>query len=464
MLLSTSRSPDVPDELRRRGALIKAILAAHQKKHRLSVEDREWKKLARPEQLPPEGDWFVWLVVAGRGFGKTRSGAEWITEQALLYPKTVWAVIGATWRDTQDVPLKAVRAALKGTEHRFNASDLHFYLPNGSEIIGYSADRPDRLRGANLSGAWCDELCHFQRVSQLWYEALVPAVRIGERPRILVTTTPRPTPLIKELMSRDDGSVRVVRGSTWDNAANLSEAALEELRRRYEGTRIGRQELHGELLETAENALWNPTLVEAAQWVGHLDPADIQQTVVAVDPSGSATGDATGIVTVVLGRDNIIYVMSDATCKGSPEYRYEQACLTAARSDAGIILYEAAYGGDNIAHGLRSAWHHLEQAGKVSQMIPALKASPTKSSKADRAHPVVALYEQTATGNRRVAHCGGLSELEDEMVQWEPGSSWSPNRIDALVHGVRYLARLGSAHTAVSSFAGMPNLAPIPLG
>lgn len=446
--------------LRERGAVIKALLAAQEKKRR-HVPPREWLSLARPEQLPPAGDWSVWIVMAGRGFGKTRSGAEWVVGQALECPGTTWAVIGATWRDTQDVPLRAVRAALHESKYRYNASDLHFYLANGSEIIGYSADRPDRLRGANLAGAWCDELSHFQRAAQLWDEALVPAVRIGESPRILVTTTPRPVPLIKDLVSRDDGSVVVVRGSTWDNAANLSQAALSELKRRYEGTRIGRQELHGELLTDAENALWNRELVDAAQW---LKPVPVLvQTIVAVDPSGSATGDATGIVTAGVDAGGVVYVLADDTCNGSPEHRYEQVCRAAARSGAGIILYEAAYGGDNIAHGLRATWKHLSSTAAVQEMMPMLKPSPTKSSKADRAHPVVALYEQTAAGTPRIRHGHALPELEDEMVQWEPGCGWSPNRLDAMVHGVRYLAGPGFAQASLDTFLGFPDLPALPI-
>jgi phage terminase large subunit-like protein len=375
----------------------------------------------------------------------------------------MWAVIAPVWRDTKDVPMAAVEKVLQENkiDYRYNKSDLHFYLPNGSEIVGYSADKPDRIRGSNLSGAWLDELAAFQRANELWYEALMPAVRIGKRPLILVTTTPRPTPLIKELVDRDDGSVVVVRGSTFDNAANLSPAALDELRRRYEGTRIGRQELYGELLMDAEFALWNRDLIEAVQSTTPL-PA-LMRTIVSVDPSGSADGDATGIVTAAVDRAGVIHILADDTCGGAPQHRYEQVCLAASRAGAGTIVYEAAYGGDNIAHGIKSAWESMANAGRVDQMVPLLKPSPTKQSKADRAHPVVALYEQTAAGMKRISHARPLPELEDEMVQWEPGCGWSPNRIDAMVHAVRFLAPQ-TRSSRISTSVGLPDLPSLPIG
>lgn len=402
-------------------------------------------------------------MLAGRGFGKTRSGSEWIADQALSNPKTSWAVIAPVWRDTKDVPMAAVEKVLQANKikYRYNKSELHFYLPNGSEIIGYSADKPDRIRGANLSGGWLDELAAFQRANELWYEALMPAVRIGKRPLILVTTTPRPTPLIKELVDRNDGSVVVVRGSTFDNAANLSPAALAELKRRYEGTRIGRQELYGELLMDAEFALWNRELVEAAQTTKPVP--QLMRTIVSVDPSGSAGGDATGIITAGIDRAGIIYILADDTCNGTPDYRYKQVCKAAARAGAGTILYEGAYGGDNVAHGIRLSWKDLQDRGEVEGPLPLLKVSPTKSSKADRAHPVVALYEQTANGIVKIQHPVPLPELEDELVQWEPSASWSPNHMDALVHAVRFLAPHMVASRLQSPLA-LPSLPSLPIG
>ena len=435
------------EALLKRKALIERILAARRRKN---PPPASWRDLARPEQLPPPGFWHIWFIMAGRGFGKTRSGSEWIVDQALAQPKTKWAVVSPTWSDCETVPMAAIIEVLDRlkVEYVYNRSKLRITLGNGATISGYSAEKPDRLRGPNFSGAWCDELAAYKGaknpksgeakgVEYLWHECLIPGVRIGEHPRILVTTTPKPVPLIKELTTRKDGSVVVARGSTFDNSANLSPAVLAELKHRYDGTRRGRQELYGELLLDAEFALWNRDMIDACQAVA--PTPQLMRTIVAVDPSGSAEGDATGIITAAIDFSGVIHVLADDTCNGSPQYRYEQVCLAAQRAGAGTIVYEGAYGGDNIAHGIKSTWDSLVLAGRVEGLLPLLKVSPTKTSKADRAHPVVALYEQTEQGLIRIRHARPLSELEDEMVQWEMTSDWSPNRMDALVHAVRFL-------------------------
>lgn len=433
-------------ELLARKALIEKILAKRRIK---DPPPTPWRELARPEQLMPPGLWHIWFIMAGRGFGKTRSGSEWIVDEALKQPKTKWAVVSPTWSDCETVPMAAIISVLERlkVECTYNISKLRITLPNGSVIAGYSAEKPDRLRGPNFSGAWCDELAAYKStktktgetkgVDYLWHECLIPGVRIGESPRILVTTTPKPVPLIKELTGRKDGSVVVARGSTFDNAANLSPAVLAELKHRYDGTRRGRQELYGELLLDAEFALWTRDMIEACQAVG--PTPDLMRTIVSVDPSGSAEGDATGIVTAGIDSTGVIHVLADDTCNGSPQHRYEQVCLAASRAGAGTIVYEGAYGGDNIAHGIKSTWDSLVSAGRIEGLLPLLKVSPTKTSKADRAHPVVALYEQTEKGIVRIRHARQLEGLEDEMVQWEMTSDWSPNRMDALVHAVRFL-------------------------
>lgn len=436
---SAGDDPDLA-ELYRRRELIQKILAARKRKE--TARAYEWRGDARPKQLPPEGDdWHVWLITAGRGFGKSWTGSGWITESALTAPGTVWGAIGATVRDTRDVPIRAIRARLDAIKcnYTYNKTDLQIFLPNGSEIIGYSADNPDRIRGANLAGAWCDELAHFRYADTLWTDALVPAVRIGEHPRIVVTTTPRPTKLMKGFLARDDGSVVVVRGSTFENEANLSKAALAELKRRYDGTRIGRQELYGELLEGAEHALWTEALIEAVQATGPIPP--MARTIVAVDPSGSAEGDATGIVVLGIDAQGVIYVLADYTTGGQAQHRYEAMCTAANRHGAGTILYEREFGGDNIAHGVQLTWQSMLASGKVTGLCPMLEPCGTKGKgKRDRAQPVVALYEQHAQGYPRIVHASVFPKLEDEMIQWEPDCGWSPNAMDSLVHGVRELA------------------------
>lgn len=453
-------------DLHERGLIIKRLIAAQERKHQLVKPPRKWFTIARPNQLEPVGDHNIWVILTGRGWGKSRTGAEWIVTEIEKQPGYTFGIIGPTRQDTKDTPIEAFIKALRdagyvrGRDYKYHETELHFRFSNGTEVMGFSAEKPDRIRGKNLAGAWCDELAFFPYLDDLWNKTLAPAVRIGEHPRILVTTTPRAIPTLKRILERDDAVV--VRGSTFENAANLSEVALSTLRKNYEGTRLGRQELYGELLEDAENALWTRELIEAAQWFKPLP--ELVRTIVSVDPSGSATGDATGICVAGVDAEQIIYVLDDFTCKGSPEKRYEHACLAAVKYEAGTILYEGAYGGDNVAHGLRSAWSHLVNMGRIDGPMPMLTVSPTKTSKQDRAHPVVALYEQTAGGQIRIRHVKALPELEDEMVQWEPPQktqdgkkkvSWSPNRMDALVHAVRFLASKNLAPMVLRSPLGM---------
>jgi phage terminase large subunit-like protein len=226
--------------------------------------DSAWRREARQQQLPPDGDWFVWLIMAGRGWGKTRTGAEWLARQAQTNPGD-YAVIARSSQDCRETCLEGHSGLLRALGLRFGSPEYNratgqIRLPNGSSIYAYSAERPERVRGPNLSGAWCDEMAVW-RYPQTWTETLLPALRI-DRPQVVVTTTPRPIPLLREMIERDDGSVVVTRGATFDNEANLSSQALAELRRRYEGTRIGRQELMGELIDDVEGALWNRAMLE----------------------------------------------------------------------------------------------------------------------------------------------------------------------------------------------------------
>ena len=221
---------------------------------------------ARAAQRPPDGDWFVWLVMSGRGWGKTRAGAEWLAHQARTHPNGQYGVIGRTTEQCRETCIEGESGLLKAlgyviTSREYNRTTGEIKLPNETVIYAYSAENPESLRGPNLSGAWCDELAawHYE---ETWTEGLMPALRIG-RPRVLVTTTPRKTKLVRELVSRDDGSVVMTRGATFDNIMNLSPSAIVELRRRYEGTRLGKQELYGELLEDVPGALWNAANIEA---------------------------------------------------------------------------------------------------------------------------------------------------------------------------------------------------------
>lgn len=229
-----------------------------------------WEREARAEQMPPAGEWFVWLIMAGRGWGKTRTGAEWLGRLAQTTAGRHFAVVARSTQDCRETCIEGPSGLLGALglsidSPQYNRTTGEIRLANGSVIHAYSAERPDRLRGPNFSGAWCDELCSW-RYPQTWTEGLMPALRIGD-PRVVVTTTPKRTSLLKDLLARDDGSVTVTRGATFDNAANLSPAALAELRLRYEGTQLGRQELYGELFEAIDGALWTLDTIETSRGV-----------------------------------------------------------------------------------------------------------------------------------------------------------------------------------------------------
>ena len=394
---------------------------------------RPWHKSARPDQLiPREGEHSVHLYLAGRGWGKSATGSNWLAEQAATNPDTEWAVIAPTWRDCRKVCIEGqsgiLRALLPGELDSCNASDLTVRLTNGSKIYGYSADRPDRLRGANLSGAWLDELAAMVHAEDLWGEALMPALRIGERPQVVVTTTPRPIPLLRELLARDDGSVRVVRGKTYDNAENLSKVALAELKARYEGTRMGRQELEGELLDDVEGALWNHDMLEETR----VDKAPaLVRIIVGVDPATTSgeKSDYTGIVVAGRSADGHLYVLEDATMKGSPRSCMSRAveCYRNWRADR--IVAEVNNGGDYIENLLRT----------VDPNVPYKSVRATRG-KIVRAEPISALWEQ---GRGHIV--GVLPKLEDQMCAFTPDTAESPDNLDALVWAATELSVGNSA-------------------
>jgi phage terminase large subunit-like protein len=344
-------------------ALLKARrdrLAAMQRQiaSQAPARPRPWHSEARPSQLPPAGDdWNIWLVLAGRGFGKTRLAAEWLAEQAATHPDMEFAIVAPTWRDCRKVciegPSGLLKALLPGELDSVNASDLTVRLTNGSKIYGYSSDGYERLRGSNLAGAWVDEAAVMPAVSDMFADALMPALRIGENPRIVITTTPRPIPLLKELVAREDGSVAVVRGSTWDNAANLSRTALTELRARYEGTRTGRQELEGELLEDIEGALWSREMIEDGRV---LKAPTLARIVVGVDPAVTSgeKSDSTGIVVAGRSTDGHLYILEDATMKGTPDQCMRKVADAYKRWHADRVVGEVNNGGDYIGTVLHS--------------------------------------------------------------------------------------------------------------
>lgn len=372
--------------------------------------------------------------MCGRGWGKTWVGSNWIIEQALSQPGSVWAVVAPTFRDVRATCFEGpsgIRKSLEpGIEDQWRRNELRLDLINGSIIYGFSADQPERLRGTNLSGAWCDELGSW-RYPEAWYEGLIPALRIGEHPRVVVTTTPRPTKLVKELYQRRDGTVHVTRAATWENAKNLSATALEEMRARYEGTRLGRQELEGELLEDLEGALWRRSDIDAARIKPNEVP-DLTRIVVAIDPAVTSEEDSDETGIIVAGEDGRGhgYILADLSLMGTPEQCMRRAVGAYHHYAADCIVAEVNNGGDYLGAVLRAA----------DPNVP-YRTVRASRGKAIRAEPVSALAEQ-----HRLHHVGSFPELEDQMCNLTPGVSNGPDdRVDAAVWAVMELRGLSTS-------------------
>ena len=381
-----------------------------------------WKnKLARKEQLPPDGDWNIWLAMAGRGFGKTRLGAEEIAWQAIVQPATRWAVVAPTFSDARDTCAEGesgIVAVLQRYQMlaNYNRSIGEILLKNGSRIKLFSADNPERFRGPQHHGAWCDELGAW-RYQDAW-DQLQFGLRLGKKPRVIVTTTPRSTALIRMLAGRTDGSVVITRGSTFDNAKNLAPSALMELQARYNGTRLGRQELYGEILDDIEGALWTRGLIDRTRIATAPTMARI---VVSVDPAvtNSEKSDETGIVVVGSTADGQGYVLGDYSFRGSPLQWATRAVELFDQYKADAVLVEVNQGGDMVGAVLK-------------QVRPTLPIREVRAhvGKKLRAEPVAAMYEQG-----RIHHIGEFAELEDQMCTWTVDEPNSPDRIDAMVQG-----------------------------
>lgn len=393
-----------------------------------------WELWARPAQLPPPGSWRIWLILAGRGFGKTRSGAEWVRSEVESGRAGRIALVGATAADVRDTMIEGESGLLRvfpaATRPRYEPSKRRVTFHNGSIATTYSADEPDRLRGPNHDLAWADEVAAW-RYPEAW-DQLMFGLRIGDHPRCVATTTPRPTRLIRTLADRPDCTV--TGGSTYDNAANLSAAFLDEMRQRYEGTRLGRQELEAELLLDADGALWNRDMIEQSRAVQV--PA-MRRIVVAIDPAVTSTAesDETGIIVAGISEAGEGYVLEDRSMKGSPA-EWAAAAVTAFHvHSADRIVAEANQGGDMISHTIRT----------VDPAVP-VKLVRASRGKRTRAEPVAALYEQS-----RVHHAGMFAELEDQLCTWTPDQG-SPDRLDALVWALTELMLSSRQPEAVIPF------------
>lgn len=377
----------------------------------------DWPFWARPKQLPPPGDWRVWLIRSGRGFGKTRTGAEWVRYRAEHGPYYPIALIGQTKADVRDTMVELGESSIlkispPGFRPHFEASKRRLTWPNGMTATIFSGDEPDQLRGPQHGTVWIDELAKFRYPKETW-DNLMLGLRLGPDPRALVTSTPRPIPIIRQLLA--DRYTVDVTGNTYENANNLSPVFLSEVRRQYEGTRLGRQELYGELLEDVPGALWTRATLEA----GRVKVApELTRIVVAIDPAATsgASSDETGVVVAGVGADGHGYVLDDLSLRASPD-GWARAAIKAYHSyKADRIVVEANNGGEMCEYTLRT----------IDASVPITTVHASRGKQA-RAEPVAALYEQ-----RRVHHVGNLPDLEEQLCGWVPGDN-SPDRLDALV-------------------------------
>ena len=381
------------------------------------------------------------MFLAGRGAGKTRTAAEWLAWKAISNENTRWAIVAPTHADARDTCVEGESGILNilkefGVLKDYNRSISEIFLTNRSRIKLFSGEEPDRLRGPQFHGGWFDELAAFKR-PDAWDQYQFGA-RLGQHPQTIITTTPRPTKLIKDLVDRK--GVHVVRGSTFDNAKNLAPSALAELKLRYENTRLGRQELYGEILDTVEGALWTREMIERAR-VTDIPP--LIRIVVAIDPAvtNNATSDETGIVAAGITSDNHYYVLSDKSLKASPDAWARQAVNLYHDLGADKIIAETNNGGDMVTLLIK----------QVDHSAPVKKVTATRGKQL-RAEPISSLYEQG-----RVHHHGYFAELETQMCEWTPISSESPDRLDALVWAI---TELNSGSSSMMSLAAMADFCP----
>jgi phage terminase large subunit-like protein len=416
----------------------------------------------RSSQQLPDGDWNVWLLQAGRGFGKTRAGAESLVTLVQRNPVTVdgfpteWLLAGPTFSDTREVLTQGPSGVLNALnarriEYTYNRANGLITLASGQRIHMKGGDQHDLARGLNLAGAWTDEVLTWRRASTAWFEGLLPSLRqrlVHGKPRIIATSTPKAAGagLLSALLASD--KTHRTTGSTFDNLANLSADAVENLRAQYpEGSRLWRIELAGEWIEQTEGALFSLVDIDENR-VGEA-PEDLASVVVSVDPavSSNRNSDSTGIVTVGstgVGSDREFYVLCDDTLVGPPAEWAKKAVLRADEFSA-TIIYETNQGGDAIKQTLEQSVKDLLNSG-VIRSAPVVKGVRASKSKAVRAAPVAAQYELG-----KVHHVGEFVELENELTNWVPSvTRKSPDRLDGLVHGVTYLFRGGKSRVAAA--------------
>ena len=391
-----------------------------------------WLELARDKQLQPRIQHYIWLILAGRGWGKTRTGAQDIALYALRNKNVNCAVVAPTHGDLRRVcfgghsgllSIIPKECYLQSPDQKgFSSSTNEMRLFNGSKITGYAASEPDRLRGPQFHRAWCDEIASWRYPEA--FDQLMFGLRLGNKPQCVITTTPKPNKLIKDLVERND--VIVTSGSTFENEQNLADSALKMLKEKYEGTTLGRQELYAEIIDTIDGALWTNDLIERSRLHQDIEQ-DLSQIIVAIDPAvtANANSDETGILVVGKDYNNEYYVLEDLSGRHSADKWGRIAVNAYYEWNADRIVAEVNNGGDLVERLIRN----------IDTNVSYRSVRATRG-KILRAEPIAALYEQN-----RVHHVGVLSELESQMCSYTGETNTSPDRLDALVWGLTELSK-----------------------
>lgn len=379
---------------------------------------------ARAEQTPPPlaEDWFCFLMLGGRGSGKTRAGAEYTHRMTKIAPHL--ALVGPTGPDIREYMVEGVSGILPtaapGNRPEWEPSKHKLTWPNGAIGHTYSAEEPDRLRGPQHHFAWIDEPAHMPLITSVWDNMLF-GLRLGKYPRVIATTTPLPIGWLKALIA--DPLTTTRRFSTYANIANLAPTFARTILNKYEGTRLGRQELHAEILTDVEGALWSWDLIDNHR-VEHAP--ELVRIVVGIDPAGSANrkADETGIIVAGIDDEEHLYVLADGSGRYTPGRWAHTAMALAEHWAADALVPEKNYGGDMVTHTLKSQGADLR-----------IKPVTSRRGKIIRAEPIVSLYEQG-----KVHHVGVFEHLEDQLTGWVPPAQ-SPDRLDALVHAATELVK-----------------------
>jgi predicted phage terminase large subunit-like protein len=385
---------------------------------------------ARPNQVAPDGNWTTWLILAGRGFGKTRTGAEWVRERVESGLSKRIALIGKTPADVRDVMIEGESGLLNISPPynmpTYEPSKRRLTWDNGAIAQTFSSYEPDQLRGSQFDTAWADEMASWEYPEETW-DNLMFALRLGEKPQVCVTTTPRPLQLLINL--RDAKTTVLTKGTSYDNRENLNQQFFDSILSKYKNTRLGMQEIYAEILEESDNAMWKREWLDEGRL--EVGPGDLERVVVAIDPAVTSkkTSDETGIIVAGKDSEGKFYVLNDSSARYTPSAWSEKAIMLFNQYQCDKIIAEVNNGGQLVEHTLRTQ----------SENVP-YKSVHASRGKRTRAEPIASLYEQG-----KVHHVGNLERLENQLCNWEANSGDpSPDRLDALVWALSELSGSGN--------------------